>query len=394
MSDLDQLREVGRLVRQPAFEELLETRRRRTRRLRLATASAVAAAVVVAVGALAVTGGNVRTERPPVAPSPSPTPEERFQIPAGQQTIVPDIRAGDVHGFDVLATVTNSQAAHRDDSELSATVTIHAADSLSTYCRATPDLWFFYDIGDGGGGYGRCSPRADTTLPPGVDIDELGGPPSSPEPRTVRMWIARRPAAFLECQASGAGDCPSLADVPPVISPDAEFGFRIYQHQAPAVLRLLEDAGNGEPFDLAALSSVDGTAWLLDRAVVAGPDAERLAFALPASDRDHLVDVYAGISPHLERCRTQHADELPDIASTDSHVYQAAFDKICGADLRLVVDGSAVGPDKDPQASGHYQELGARLSPGIDHQVAVEVVRGDPRNIQYAVVVRTRTELP
>lgn len=393
MSDLDQLREVGRLVRQPAFEELLDTRRHRTRRSRIATASAVAAAVAVAVGALAVTGGNVRTERPPVAPSPSPTPEERFQIPAGQQTIVPDIRPGDVRGFEALATVTNSQPQHRDDSELSATVTIDGPDSLATYCRARTDLWFVYDIGDGGGGYGRCSPGADTTLAPG-DLDEMAWPRGRPEPRTVRMWIARSPATFLECPANPSGDCPLLVDVPPVISPDAQFGFRIYQHHAPAVLRLLEDAGNGEPFDLAALSSVDGTAWLLDRAVVAGPAAERLALELPASDRDHLVDVYAGIGPHLERCRTQHADELPDIASTDSHVYQAAFDKICGADLRLVVDGRPVGPDKDPHASGHYQELGARLSPGDDHQVVVEVVRGDPRNIQYAVVVRTRTELP
>jgi hypothetical protein len=39
-------------------------------------------------------------------------------------------------------------------------------------------------------------------------------------------------------------------------------------------------------------------------------------------------------------------------------------------------------------------ELGARLEPGTGHQVEVEVVRGDPRNIQYAVVVRTRTQIP
>lgn len=394
MSDLDQLREVGRLVRQPAFEELLETSRRRTRQSRVATVAALAAAVTVAVAALAVTGGDVRTEQPPVAPSPSPTPEERFQIPAGQRTITPDIGPGDVHGFDVLATVTNAQPEHRDDSELSATVTINAPDSVATYCRARTDLWFVYDIGDGGGGYGRCSPSADTTLDPG-DLDEMAWPRSRPEPRTVRMWIARSPATFLECTDNGSGDCPSLTDVPPVISPDAEFGFRIYQHQAPAALRLLEDVGGtGEHINLVALSVVGGTAWLLDRAVVAGSDAERLALELPASDHDYLVDVYTGDGPHLERCRAQHAEELPDIASTDSHVYQATFDRICGVDLRLVVDGSTVRPDKDPHANGHYQKLGAQLSPGGEHQVAVEVIRGDPRNIQYAVVVRTRTELP
>ena len=392
MSDLDQLREVGRLVHQPAFEELLDTRRRRTRRSRVATVVALAAAVTVTVASLAVTGGDVRTERPPVAPSPSPTPEERIQVPAGQQTIVPDIRPRDVRGFESLATVTNSQPQHRDDSELSATVTIDGPDSLATYCRARTDLWFVYDIGDGGGGYGRCSPGADTTLAPG-DLDEMAWPRGRPEQRTVRMWIARSPARFLECP-DGSGDCPLLADVPPVIGPDAEFGFRIYQHQSSAVLRVFEDARDGQPFDLVALSVVGGTAWLLDRAVVAGPDAERLAFELAASDRDRLVDVYTGDGPHLERCRAQHADELPDRVSTDTAVYAAAFDRICGVDLRLVVDGSTVGLDKDPHARGHYQELGALLTHGGDHQVTVEVVRGDPRNIQYAVVVRTRTELP
>ncbi len=67
--------------------------------------------------------------------------------------------------------------------------------------------------------------------------------------------------------------------------------------------------------------------------------------------------------------------------------------RVCGVDVRLVVDGSTVTPDKNPYASGHFMELGAQLSPGIDHQVVVEVIRGDPRNIQYSVVVRTRTQM-
>lgn len=36
-------------------------------------------------------------------------------------------------------------------------------------------------------------------------------------------------------------------------------------------------------------------------------------------------------------------------------------------------------------------KLGAQLAADVVHQVVVEVVRGDPRNIEYAVVVRTRT---
>jgi hypothetical protein len=44
---------------------------------------------------------------------------------------------------------------------------------------------------------------------------------------------------------------------------------------------------------------------------------------------------------------------------------------------------------------GQLSELGALLPPGVVHRVEVRVVRGgDPRTIVYAVIVRTRTELP
>jgi hypothetical protein len=296
MSDLDQLREVGQLLRQPAFEELLETRRHRTRRARIATASTVAVAATAAVVMLAATGNNLRTDPPPVGPSPTPTPTETLQIPAGQQTIIPDIRPGDVHGFDVLATVTNSQPEHRGDSELSATVTIHTEYQFyATYCRGEPDLWFFYDIGDGGGGFDQCSPDADTTLPPPLDISETASAPGGAESRNIRMWVARPSAAYLNCLHSNAGDCNGVyGDPQPIVNPDAEFGFRIYEHQPRVVLQLLDDQGNGEPYQFGALSGINGVAWLVDRAVVAAPDADRLAFELPQSDSGYLVDVYAG----------------------------------------------------------------------------------------------------
>ena len=66
MPDLDRLREVGQLVRQPAFGELLDTRQRRTRRTRIATASALAVAVIVAVTVLAASGGDVRSDPLPI----------------------------------------------------------------------------------------------------------------------------------------------------------------------------------------------------------------------------------------------------------------------------------------------------------------------------------------
>jgi hypothetical protein len=400
MSDLDQLREVGQLLRQPAFEELLETRRRRTRRARVATASTLAVAATAAVVVLAATGNNLRTDQPPVGPSPTPTPTEHVEIPAGQQTVTPDIGPGDVTGFDVLATVTNSQPEHRGDSELSATVAIHTEFQFyATYCRGGSDLWFFYDIGDGGGGSDQCSPDADTTLAPPADISETASPPGGTESRNVRMWVARPSAAWVDCKEAEAhgkiSDNPACDVVPqPIVDPPADFGFRIYEDQPRVVLHLLDDQGNGEPYHFAALSGINGVAWIIDRAVVAAPDAERLAFDLSASDSGYLVDVYTGRGPHRELCLEQHADELPDWESTDHNVYAAAEDKVCGVDVRLVVDGTSVSPDKDPHASGHFMELGAQLSSGVGHEVVVEVVDGDPRNIQFAVVVRTRTQMP
>lgn len=92
---------------------------------------------------------------------------------------------------------------------------------------------------------------------------------------------------------------------------------------------------------------------------------------------------------------TQHRAELPDFETTQSHVYFALIDELCGAHVRLVVDGTPVPPDRRALVSkDHFTELGARLAPGVSHRIEVEVVRGDPRNLQYAVVVRTRTEMP
>jgi hypothetical protein len=402
MPDLDRLREVGQLVRQPAFGELLDTRRRRTRRTRIATASALAVAVTAAVTVLAASGGDVRSDPLPIAPSPSPTttPTERFEIPAGQQTTTPDIRPGDVHGFAVLASVTNSQPGHHGDAELTATVTSPVDSAyFSVYCRGTSDLWYFWDRGDGGGGDGNCSPDADTTpslltgqLGAGGDIGELANTRRGTESITVRMWITRPSAAYLRCRHRDTEDCGSPQ---PIVSPEAQFGFGIYSHQSPRALRLFSGIADPSIFSYGAVSSIDNVAWLLDRAVAAAPDADRLAIELPASDNEYLVDVYDARGPHFERCVDQHAGELPDFETTDHHVVEAAIDQLCYADLRLVVDGTSVPPDHaDPVAKGHFSELGARLPPGMVHRVDVRVIRGDPRNVRFAVIFRTRTELP
>ena len=390
MPDLEGLRELGDQLRQPGFEELLETRRRRTRSKRIATVLSAAAAGAVVVAIALAPGQQARTDLPPVDRSPTPTtrPTPDVRAPAGQQTIAPDLSPADAHGWGVLASVTNT-GEHRGDSELTAVVP-DTRELVSTYCRGPADLFYFLDIGDGGGEYGRCAPDADTSLAPDQDIGDLVTEDPVGSPQTIRMWIARPSTDLMGCLQAGTGEC-TLSDVPPITDPDVDFGFRVYEHQSTLAFRLLDDAGNGEPYPLQALSTAGGAAWLVDRAVVAAPDADRLVIDLPASDGDRLIDIYQGLGRHLERCRSQHADELPDWLTTDHLVYERAFDEICGVDLRLMVDGSVVSPAGNPLARGHFQELGAELSPGTDHVVVVEVVRGDPRDVAYAVVVRTRT---
>ena len=394
MSDLDQLREMDVRVRQPAFEHIVATRRRRTRRTRAAIASALSGALVLVAVAVASLGQTDRGAPEPVAPTPVPTPTESFVVPSGQETLVPDIAPGDVAGFDVLATLRSTQPEHAGDAVLSVTLPDQGV-LMSSYCRGAADLYAFTDIDDGGGGFGPCDPDAPTTFTPDADLTDTSVHDSSDGSRTVRMWLARPSRAFLDCQESGRGDCPRAEDVPPVTAPDAEFGFRLYATpDVRPVLRLPLAEENGEPFHLRALVTVDGVPWLLDRAVVASPRAPRLAVSLPVSDHARLVDVYADDGIHRERCRTSHADELPAYETTDSHVYAAAVDRLCGVDLRLVVDGRRVEPTDDPRADGHVQELGAVLAPREAHRVEVEVVRGDPSDVRYAVVVRDRTDMP
>ncbi len=412
MSELDRLGAVGQLVRQPAFEELLEARRRRTLRARIATAAVLAVAATVTVGALAAIGDDLRVDPPPadLSPSPSPSPSQTkvFEVPAGQQTVSPDIGPADLTGFQVLATVTNTQPRHVGDTYLSATVTAHVDTSSIVYdCRSheVPTWIAFADgdlVSDSPGGahdwwtFRKCESGDPMSLAPAADLNGFIDKVVGLEQKTARVFAMAPPSQeLLDCIAGdgSGGYCP----VPePLKATDAEFGFRIYDDPAvPPVMQLFDDAGNGEPWYFGALTSIDGVAWLLDRAVVAAPDSHRLAFELPASDPEHVVDVYVGRGPHRERCLKQHADELPDWESTDTHVYEAAVEQVCGVDLRLLVDGNPIAPVAvDPHGTGHFTELGARLPSGTDHQVEVQVVRGDPRDIRYAVVVRTLTQLP
>lgn len=395
MSDLGQLQEVGQRLRKPAFDELLETRRRRTRQSRLVSAAALGVAVVVAVGALSSSERAKRTEPPPThrsetpTPSATATPGEGFEVPAGQQTIIPDIGPDDLRGYDTLATVTNTQPAHRGAAQLSTTVATRAGLAfVRVYCRGPADLMYVYQREDGASGLGSCAPDAETTLTPGHDIpDEVVT--EEAVPLSMTMWVARPSPAWLGCWHRGTSDCNAAYGVPPPIAdPGTEFGFAVFEHRPAPVLTLFQRS-----YD--AVSTIHHVAWVIDRAVSAAPGAGRLAFELPAADEPYVVDVYQAPSRHFERCRQSHHDELPDYETTQSSDYWAAVDEICGTTLRLVVDGASRAPDsREVAKKGHFTDLGAGLEAGVPHRVELDVVRGDPRDVGFAVVVRKRSEIP
>ena len=395
MSDLEQLRDVGQRLRKPAFDELLDTRRRRTRQSRLVSAATLVVAAVTAVGVLTSTGQANRTEPPPTnqsqtpTPAPTATPDDSFEIPVGQQTIVPDIGPHDLRGFDTLATLTNTQPEHQGEARLSTTVATRAGLAfVRVYCRGAADLMYVYEREDGASGIGKCAPDADTTLGPGYDIpDEVVS--EDAVRLSMTMWVARPSAAWLDCWHQGTSDCNAVYGVPPAIAdPAAEFGFAVYEHRPAPVLELFQ-----RRYD--AVSTINHVAWVIDRAVTAAPDAGRLAVELPPSDDEYVVDVYQAQSRHFEQCRQAHRDELPDYGTTQSSDYWAAVDEVCGTTLRLVVDGTPVDPDnRDAGKKGHFTDLGTGLEAGAVHRVEVDVVRGDPRDVRFAVVVRKRTEIP
>jgi hypothetical protein len=391
--DLEELRDLGQRLRKPAFDDLLDTRHRRHRQSRLLGAATLAIAVVAGIGVLTSTGQTNRTEPSPtnhsLTPVPTPTPDESFEVPAGQRTIVPDIVPDDVRGFDTLATATNSQPEHRGDARLTTTVATRVGTAfVRVYCRGAADLMYIYEREDGASGIGHCAPDADTTLAPGFDIpDEVVT--DQPGALSMTMWVTRPSAAWLDCWRQGTQDCDAVYGTPPAMAdPATRFGFAVYEHRPAPALHLFQRS-----YD--AVSTINHVAWVIDRAVTTAPGAGRLAFELPRSDNEYVVDVYQTQSRHFEHCRQAHEAELPDYETTQSSDYWDAVDEVCGTEVALSVDGIPVPSDnRDTARKGHFTELGGHLEADALHRVEAEVVRGDPRNVRYAVVVRTRTELP
>src|SRR5262245_17757301 len=188
MSDFKRLLELTEQVPLPVFDDLLALQTRRARRTRAAVAVTTAAAVVATIAVLALSGTGERTQPPPVDRTPTPSPT--FAIPAGQRTISADIRPGDIHGYDVLAHVTNRQPEHRGASYLEASATVHVDGiNVTFFCRGGSDLWL---VTQRNGGYGltQCSPNADTGFRPREPIDQTT-PRHLPQTVSATAYVAR-----------------------------------------------------------------------------------------------------------------------------------------------------------------------------------------------------------
>lgn len=388
MSDLNRLLELTEQVIPPTFDDLVAVQRRRSRRAHAAMACGLAAGVVAVVGALTLTGGTNKSEPEPT--TPTPTPSELFVIPDGQTTIPVDIRPGDVHTWDVLATVTNAQPEHRGATDLSTTVTVHTdgasgENHVSYYCRTSDkQTWMVTSVSGGGGGIGPCNSEGPMTFEPVVDIPQWTSHHFA-EPLTVRMYLTRVSPEMEACLRKGVENCEALFGVPqPLATTDADFGFRIYEHQATRTVLTLWDS-----YTFEALSTIDLKPWIIDHAVVAAPGASHLAAALPNSEAQRLVGVYAVHGPHWDVCAKQHEAELPN--QEPFSAYSRELEKLCGVDFRLLVDGEYVEPpklhitDSDPPIG--FGEPVMYVAPGA-HHVTVDVTGNDPRNVRFAVVIR------
>lgn len=188
--------------------------------------------------------------------------------------------------------------------------------------------------------------------------------------------------AAQDCLTSSmdTDSCLAAHRLEPLNDTDATFGFGVYEHRtAPTVLNVLD----GWTFQ--ALAMADGVEYLVDRAVVSAKGSPRLVVQMPASDRSRIVAVYATETPALENCAGSLGHGPPQSAAEEKAQFEE-FDRRCTTDLQLRVDGAL------PEVAGaDYNYFGfdgrALLAPGGARTVTVEVIKNDPRNVRYALVI-------
>jgi hypothetical protein len=365
----------------------------RRRRGAAAAAGSAAAVLALVVGAALLPETREQAEAPIHHPTPiAKAPTATVEVPAGQVTVAPDIRPGDVRGWKTLGSRINTQPGRVGVTELSMTVRKYFGDGgdgtyIGWFCHASPDTWYAYTYGDGGGGVGYCSLN-DPVSPPPPDRD-LG--PSTfqflPEPLPVRMYVFKPTKAQKQClKRYSTGDC----KIRPAASTDATFGFAIHEHRATRpVLHLGRDLGFEvlhleDPLDFSALIIQGGHDYLIEKAVVPAPGANRLVVRLDASDRERLVGVFSAKNKRSQECVERYGKEhrLRGGESAERALLDDAV-KFCNVEYSLKVD------DNGSPVPGEFSEFGDPWmhAPAGAREVTVDVARGDPENERLAVVI-------
>ncbi len=203
------------------------------------------------------------------------------------------------------------------------------------------------------------------------------------EPYPLRMFVTGSlPPAAQQClrTTTDVDACLAAHSVEPLDSADVTFGFGVYEHQAaPVVL-----SGLGGNIESQALVTADGVEYLADRAVVAAARAARLVVPLPASDRRTILAVVSVDTPATETCARAVNPDPPGNAEEEA-ANQARFEQRCLATVELRVDGE---PSREKH-DWYFGEQQVLLPPGPAREVTVNVVKNDPRNVRYALVIWT-----
>jgi len=379
-------------------------RQARRRRAAMSAATAAAAIALVVVG-MTFTGSNERTQ-PPVGPNtPRPTPSDVVEEPPGQATVRPETGPGDILGWELRGSSTNTQPGLVGVTDLFLTVetgelSVGGAEGqayVAPFCHGDPGTWWVLTMdidGDGSGNpdpsdqgtrglSGACSTDDPTAVPPAtgaIGPQQWGNEGTMAYP--IRMFVtdALTPQA-QRCltRSMDTDSCLTAHGLVPLDVTDTTFGFGVYERRtAPVVMTVL-----GWRFQ--ALAMADGVEYLVDRAVVSASGAPRLVVQMPESDRSTIVAVYASETPALEECAASLGHRKPQSAEEETAQFKER-DRRCSTDLELRVDGQlppVAGPDY-----GYFGSDGqALLPPGNAPTVTIDVIKNDPRNVRYALVI-------
>ncbi|HSV41247.1 MAG TPA: hypothetical protein VLI04_20970 [Nocardioidaceae bacterium] len=376
----------------------LHGRIRTARRQRAAMSASTAGLVVIALVAggafLTRSTDETKDHNPVETPTRTPT---GIELPTGQVTVEAEIGAGDIRGWNLVDSRTNAQAGFQGATDLNLVVEtgeLYSPQShVKAFCQGDPDTWwvltFDLDPGpgstDGGlangtrGMYGQCSPDDPATVPATTDNISQDRFSADPMAYPIRMFVTDAiPAAARPCISGGedAEGCVVTHGLVPLENTEATFGFGVYEHkQAPRVLDVLD----GASFE--ALAIADGVEYLVDRAVVAAPGADQLVVTLPASDQLRIIAVQQRETKPLERCAESIDIEVVDAKTSAAQMEE--FQRRCVNELELRVDG--VLPKR--QHDWYLGEQQTLIPPGEEHVVTVDVIKNDPRNVRYAVII-------